>query len=103
MRCPKCHFITYEGHRTCPRCGADLSSISESLGPFYEPHFPEDLILTDTLLTPPPFIQSPENLPSVESPSEEETSEKETFSVAGPSVEDEILKELEEALQEETS
>jgi len=40
MRCPKCRLITYEGRKKCPRCGEDLSPLSETLGPFYEPNLP---------------------------------------------------------------
>ncbi len=37
MRCPKCHLIVAEYQTTCPECGEDLSSLAETLGPFYEP------------------------------------------------------------------
>ncbi|QJA05471.1 hypothetical protein FVE67_01095 [Thermosulfurimonas marina] len=109
MRCPKCRFITFEGRKSCPRCGEDLSALSETLGPFYEPRLPEDLILKDTILPPPSFIGTPEMPPppgfepealeTAPSLKTEEASSPESLPAPGK---DEFFKELEEALEEET-
>ena len=37
MRCPKCKLVLAEYHTVCPGCGRDLSTLSASFGPFYEP------------------------------------------------------------------
>ena len=112
MRCPKCRLITYEGRKKCPRCGEDLSPLSETLGPFYEPNLPENLILRDTLLTPPSFIGTPEIPFSLENNLQEASEKLEIISGKGesqpkaleavppPEVE-EFLKELEEIIEEE--
>ncbi|GEM_PF-3291946 len=37
MRCPKCRLVLPEYYQTCPRCNKDLSDLSLSWGPFYQP------------------------------------------------------------------
>jgi len=112
MRCPKCKLLTFEGNTTCPRCGEDLSALARRFGPFYQ-FTVDEVILKDTLLTAPPFISPPEEIPKTTSPPEgmpdltevispdvrEETAHPgETSSSPG---EAEIFQELAEALRED--
>ncbi len=96
MRCPKCKFNFSERERVCPRCGEDVSLLAETLGPFY-PVSSKEVILKDSLLTPPPFISEPASseMEIPETPS--------TFPESHPEIEirEEVLKELQEALEEE--
>ncbi|HFC98499.1 MAG TPA: hypothetical protein ENJ40_08605 [Thermosulfurimonas dismutans] len=110
MRCPKCKLITYEGNTRCPRCGEDLSALVEALGPFYK-FSTNEIFLKDTLIKPPPFIGAPETpqpsempLPPLhEEPPEPETPplRQEEVSPPPPERREGVLKELEEALEED--
>lgn len=36
MRCEHCGFISFEHNKTCPSCGADLSSLRRRMGIYWE-------------------------------------------------------------------